>query len=55
MAMSRVLNEIGQWAENLPYWEQAALMKIINGNDFDEEDYDELLQYLLARNFNKDY
>lgn len=45
--MNNVLNEISQWATSLPYWEQAALEKIVTGVTFADSDYDELLQYLL--------
>lgn len=45
--MASVLNEISQWASALPYWEQAALEKIVAGVVLADEDYDQLLQYLL--------
>ena len=41
------MSEITEWASELEYWEQAALDKIIRGVTFTDEDYDELLQYLL--------
>jgi ABC-type Na+ transport system ATPase subunit NatA len=45
--MSNVMTEIAKWAADLPYWEQAVLDKVIVGESFIEEDYDQLLQYLL--------
>jgi hypothetical protein len=45
--MKNVFKEIEEWAVNLPYWEQAALDKVISGKQFQDEDYNELLQYLL--------
>src|SRR6476660_7471872 len=45
--MSKILHDITQWAESLPYWEQAALDKIFSGKDLGEADYEELLGYLL--------
>lgn len=45
--MTSVLSELSQWATTLPYWEQAALEKIVGGTRFTDEDYEELLQYLL--------
>lgn len=45
--MTSVLSELSQWATTLPYWEQAALEKIVGGAKFTDEDYEELLQYLL--------
>jgi len=45
--MMNVLNELRSWAATLPYWEQAALEKIVKGAQFTESDYDELLRYLL--------
>lgn len=45
--MASVLNEISQWASALPYWEQAALEKIVASVVLTDEDYDQLLQYLL--------
>jgi len=45
--MPSIFPEIRQWANTLPYWEQAALDKILAGVQFSESDYDELLQYLL--------
>lgn len=45
--MTSVLSELSQWAMTLPYWEQAALEKIVGGTRFANEDYEELLQYLL--------
>ena len=45
--MSNILHDITQWSETLPYWEQAALDKILSGKALAEGDYDELLGYLL--------
>lgn len=45
--MSNILAELRQWANTLPYWEQAALKKIFSGSELADEDYDKLLQYLL--------
>ncbi|SHG37832.1 AAA domain-containing protein [Desulfacinum infernum DSM 9756] len=42
-----ILTQLSHWATTLPYWEQAALDKIVAGVNFTDEDYDELLQYLL--------
>lgn len=45
--MPSVLAEIRQWANTLPFWEQAALDKILAGVQLTDQDYNELLQYLL--------
>lgn len=47
--MAGLLNELSQWAKTLPYWEQAALDKIITKGSaaFTESDYEELIQHLL--------
>src|SRR6185503_1466702 len=45
--MSNILHDITQWSESLPYWEQAALDKIFSAKALAEDDYDELLGYLL--------
>ncbi|MBN1547110.1 MAG: AAA family ATPase [Syntrophaceae bacterium] len=45
--MKSVLVELSHWANTLPYWEQAALDRIVSGTNFVDSDYDELLQYLL--------
>jgi hypothetical protein len=45
--MNNALTEIAKWAADLPYWEQAILDKVIIGESFSEEDYDQMLQYLL--------
>ena len=45
--MSKILHDITQWAEGLPYWERAALDKIFTGKDLGEADYEQLLGYLL--------
>jgi hypothetical protein len=48
--MTSVLRELRSWSAALPYWEQAALEKIVTGVQFSESDYNELLQYLLEDN-----
>ncbi|MFZ2410767.1 MAG: AAA family ATPase [Candidatus Methanoperedens sp.] len=48
--MTSVLAEIRQWATTLPYWEQAALDRIMAGAQFTDLEYNELLQYLLQEN-----
>ena len=45
--MSNILHDITQWSESLPYWERAALDKILSSKALAEDDYDELLGYLL--------
>ena len=45
--MTSVFSEIVQWLETLPYWEQAAFQKVFTGVQCTEDDYDELIQYLL--------
>jgi hypothetical protein len=45
--MTSVLTELSQWAIGLPYWEQAALDKIVAGVQLTDSEYEELLQYLL--------
>ncbi|MBM4329479.1 MAG: hypothetical protein FJ118_20230 [Deltaproteobacteria bacterium] len=45
--MTNVLQELSQWATTLPYWERAALEKVVAGVRFTDADYGELLQYLL--------
>ena len=45
--MTSILTELNQWANKLPYWEQAALDKIVTGVQLTESVYDELLHYLL--------
>jgi len=45
--MKSVFAEIEQWASELPYWEQAALDKVLSGKLLDNSDYEELLRYLL--------
>jgi len=45
--MPSVITEIKQWANALPYWEQAALDKILSGASLTNSDYDELVDYLL--------
>lgn len=45
--MTSILAELRSWATTLPYWEQAALDKIVAGVQFIDSEYGELLQYLL--------
>lgn len=45
--MLSVLSEIIRWAGSLKYWEQATLDKIIAGDPFTDETYQELYQYML--------
>ncbi|MFC1893290.1 AAA family ATPase [Chloroflexota bacterium] len=45
--MSSVIAEIKQWASSLPYWEQAALDKIMSGTSLTNDEYGELVDYLL--------
>jgi hypothetical protein len=46
--MPSILREISEWGTDLPYWEQAALEKIISEVDpSTENSLEELLQYLL--------
>jgi ABC-type lipoprotein export system ATPase subunit len=45
--MSSVQTELIKWAKTLPYWEQAALDKIIGGSSLTDSDYDQLMQYFL--------
>lgn len=47
VAMTDVLEELRQWASKLPFWEQAALDKILAGDEITDDDCDQLLQYLL--------
>jgi hypothetical protein len=48
--MPSIFTEIRQWANTLPYWEQAALDKILAGTKLTDLDYDQLMQYLLEDN-----
>ncbi len=48
--MPSVLSEIIEWGNGLPFWERAALDMIISGEEFTDEKYDELLDYLLLDN-----
>lgn len=41
------IGEILEWAAELEYWEQAALHKVFSGKPLVEDDYQELLTYLL--------
>lgn len=45
--MANILTELRQWANTLPYWEQAALDKIVAGAQFTDSEYEKMLQYLL--------
>jgi hypothetical protein len=45
--MSSLLSEIIRWAKSPKYWEQAILDKILAGEPFTEETYQELYGYLL--------
>ncbi len=45
--MISVIQEIAKWAEDLPYWEQVALDKIIGGVEITDEVVEELFHYLL--------
>ena len=45
--MPSVIAEIKQWANSLPYWEQAALDKILSGTSLTNNEYGELVDYLL--------
>lgn len=45
--MKNLLQEIATWAIELPYWEQAALDKVLKRDRLVEKDYNELLQYIL--------
>ena len=45
--MQNVMSKIIEWGKELPYWEQVTLDKIINGEDFTEEGYAQILQLLL--------
>lgn len=45
--MSTVQTELIKWAKTLPYWEQAALDKIMSGSSLTNYDYDQLIQYFL--------
>ena len=45
--MPSLISQIADWGTTLPYWEQVALERIINGQDFTDVVYSELLQFLL--------
>ncbi len=45
--MPSVLSEIKHWATQLPYWEQAALDRLLSNSSLTHDDYEELLSYLL--------
>lgn len=48
--MKNIYQEIELWAQELPYWEQLALDKIMAGELLGDNDYEELLDFLLAEN-----
>jgi hypothetical protein len=39
--MASILNEIIQWSNTFPFWEQVALDKIVTGVTFTEADYND--------------
>ena len=45
--MASVLQQIREWATGLPFWEQAALERIVRGGRFTEDDYEDVLRLLL--------
>jgi ABC-type lipoprotein export system ATPase subunit len=45
--MLNVISEIIRWAKSLKYWEQATLDKILGGEPFTDETYQELYRYFL--------
>lgn len=45
--MTTIIGALREWINTLPFWEQLALEQIVAGKNFTEEDYDQLLQYLL--------
>lgn len=45
--MTVVMDEISRWADDLPYWEKAALKKILGGGELEEGDYQQFVQYML--------
>lgn len=50
--MASVINEISAWAAALPFWEQAALDKVIAGTPINNEDYDDMtcISSIASRN-----
>lgn len=45
--MPGVVEEIKEWSNSLPYWEQMALTMVASGCDFVEADYQTLLDYFM--------
>lgn len=45
--MQTIMKRIVEWGKSLPYWEQMALDRIIAGEPFTDDDYEQLLQFLL--------
>lgn len=45
--MASVLQQLREWATGLPFWEQAALERIVGGGRFTEDDYEDVLRLLL--------
>jgi ABC-type Mn2+/Zn2+ transport system ATPase subunit len=45
--MSKVINQIIEWIQTRPYWEQAAFKKLIDTGKPDESHFDNLIQWCL--------
>lgn len=45
--MSNILSQAIDWIGSRPYWEQFAFKRIIDGKEFTDETYDELIQFCL--------
>ncbi len=45
--MASMISEIKHWANSLPYWEQVTLDRILSGASLNNNDYDDLVDYLL--------
>lgn len=45
--MNDVIKELLEWIQKRPYWEQVAFLKLLRGESFGNEDYDNLLDLLL--------
>ena len=45
--MANVMTEISEWVKDLPFWEQAALQRILAGEEFTPEFDKQLLKWLL--------
>lgn len=45
--MTNVVSRIIKWVSTLKYWEQATFSRILSGEPFDDDVYEELLVYLL--------